>query len=160
MTRTEAKTAGIKRYHGAVCAKHPLLKGLRYVSNCRCSGCANDSSKLWGKTNPEKRRAINEVWRAANPARVKANEANWRYRRLYGISKEQKETLVQQQSGRCACCGETLITACVDHCHVGGDVRGVLCRHCNSMLGYAQDNPLRLARGMDYLRKHSAVFKS
>lgn len=42
----------------------------------------------------------------------------------------------------------------MDHCHVTRRVRGVLCRTCNSMIGFAYDNPDLLLGGADYLKKH------
>lgn len=41
----------------------------------------------------------------------------------------------------------------VDHCHVSNKVRGVLCHHCNSMLGYARDNQDVLQEAVRYLNK-------
>lgn len=45
-----------------------------------------------------------------------------------------------------------LMLAVVDHDHVTGKVRGLLCRQCNSALGFAGDNPERLERLARYLR--------
>ena len=41
----------------------------------------------------------------------------------------------------------------IDHCHVTGKVRGVLCPECNHMLGKAKDNPVLLRRAADYLEE-------
>lgn len=40
----------------------------------------------------------------------------------------------------------------VDHDHDTGQVRGLLCRYCNLMLGNAFDNVSRLNRGGEYLQ--------
>lgn len=45
----------------------------------------------------------------------------------------------------------------VDHCHVTGKVRGLVCQNCNSMLGYAKDEERRLEMGIEYLKKHGAA---
>ena len=41
----------------------------------------------------------------------------------------------------------------IDHCHTSGFIRGVLCRSCNVMLGYAKDNPQRLLNAIKYLEE-------
>jgi Recombination endonuclease VII len=51
----------------------------------------------------------------------------------------------------CEICGEGGALV-VDHCHLTGRVRGLLCaRHCNLMLGHARDNTTVLARAIEYL---------
>lgn len=53
----------------------------------------------------------------------------------YGITLEQYEHLYRAQEGRCAVCKRTAETfrhrLSVDHDHKTGEVRGLLCVHCN-----------------------------
>lgn len=51
---------------------------------------------------------------------------------------------------QCVICGtnESLV---VDHDHVTGDVRGMLCNHCNRGLGHFRDDPLLLEFAAQYL---------
>lgn len=69
-----------------------------------------------------------------------------------------------EQGGECAICG-TLIhrgaprsrtSACVDHCHSSGLVRGWLCHRCNVAIGLMDDCVDRLESAADYLRRHQA----
>ena len=52
-----------------------------------------------------------------------------------------KEHLLEKQKFRCALCRIKLEydddpkNVCLDHCHVTGQVRGVLCRNCNGCEG-------------------------
>ena len=75
--------------------------------------------------------------------------------RRYGISIEEVMSLYSQES--CQICGTTLSWGrgpdgrCIDHCHRGGGVRGVICGSCNKMLGYARDNPQTLTNAIKYL---------
>lgn len=71
----------------------------------------------------------------------------WRFHQ-YGITKEQWAEL---SKGGCALCltGKGL---CLDHDHVTGQVRGVLCRRCNSALGKLGDSIVGLRRALVYLR--------
>jgi nucleoside 2-deoxyribosyltransferase len=61
-----------------------------------------------------------------------------------------------RQHGRCACCGTRIDSgaaraAHVDHCHATGRVRGLLCAHCNSALGFARENAATLYQMAAYL---------
>lgn len=69
------------------------------------------------------------------------------------------------QSGKCAgCWGEfahPLVKEAkvglkpeVDHNHVTGKVRGLLCRKCNDFLGKVKDNEALLRRLLDYLKRN------
>jgi hypothetical protein len=56
-----------------------------------------------------------------------------------------RKATLEEQGGRCALCGEvcTLPEAVVDHEHSTGEVRGVLHRGCNAMLGHIENNRAR-----------------
>jgi hypothetical protein len=63
------------------------------------------------------------------------------------------------QMGLCACCYKPMKPGsgtCVDHCHTTGEVRELLCRDCNLILGLAGDDPSLLESQAAYLRKHEA----
>ena len=46
----------------------------------------------------------------------------------------------------------------VDHCHTTNDIRGLLCRHCNLLLGHAKDRIVVLQAAIRYLGKSKADF--
>ncbi len=97
-----------------------------------------------------------ETWRQANRARARAYNSHWRVswarRKLYGIDDADWQGLLEAQDGRCGICGEQPgHTLCVDHDHVTGRVRGLLCRECNHMLGNARDNIATLHAAVSYL---------
>jgi hypothetical protein len=50
----------------------------------------------------------------------------------------------------CQICGGSERLA-VDHCHVTGEIRGVLCGLCNRALGGFRDDPFLLFRAIQYL---------
>jgi len=54
---------------------------------------------------------------------------------LYGLSVEQWDKMLIEQSGLCALCDEPMRNPHVDHSHTTGEVRGLLCLRCNTMLG-------------------------
>jgi len=71
----------------------------------------------------------------------------------YGLSPEQWDAMLIVQCGRCASCRDPLLDPQVDHNHVTGSVRGLLCMDCNIMLGHAKDDPARLLAGVEYLKR-------
>lgn len=82
-------------------------------------------------------------------------------KRNYGITPEQYDALHDAQNGLCAICGqpETKVmkgircVLAVDHDHVTGKIRGLLCTRCNAGLGQFGDNIESLAKAIDYLKK-------
>lgn len=72
----------------------------------------------------------------------------------YGVSVEDWDIMFAQQGGVCAICkqvDQTGIRLSVDHDHVTGVVRGLLCRNCNVALGLFKDDPERITVAVSYL---------
>jgi hypothetical protein len=71
----------------------------------------------------------------------------------YNLTLEQYEKMMQSQNGFCLLCGGQggKKALCVDHCHVTGKIRGLLCDLCNRGLGYFKDNPKTLQNAIKYL---------
>jgi hypothetical protein len=73
----------------------------------------------------------------------------------YGMSLERFDALMTTQGGRCAICGRELADKPhVDHDHVTGRVRALLCFNCNGGLGQFGDDPLRVERAALYLERY------
>jgi hypothetical protein len=77
-----------------------------------------------------------------------------KYQRLFGVTQQKFDEMLIAQSGRCAICSEPLLTPHLDHDHVTGKSRELLCRFCNLVLGNAKDKIVVLERAIDYLKKH------
>ena len=81
-------------------------------------------------------------------------------RRKYDISVEEYDEMLKMQSGACAVCktekaGGKHNVFCVDHDHVTGKVRELLCKDCNIVLVIINDSPEHLGRLMAYIVKHN-----
>ena len=71
----------------------------------------------------------------------------------YGITGEEYASLLAYQGGVCYICGgkSGKKRLAVDHNHKSGEVRGLLCKRCNRMLGYYRDNATSFERAAIYL---------
>lgn len=97
-------------------------------------------------------------WRKRNPDKAKAIEL----KRMYGITLDQYNAMVDAQQGKCAICAQPEKSLDkdggprqmpVDHCHATGKVRGLLCTACNRALGLFKDSPKILEAAISYLQK-------
>lgn len=116
-----------------------------------CRGCGGPKPKGRG-------RALCDSCVAKNRhVRLAANHERQRDRWLlgkYGISAERYDEILTEQGGGCAICGggpsKSFLYLDVDHDHETGMVRGLLCRRCNTGLGYFERGFHELA--IDYLK--------
>lgn len=79
--------------------------------------------------------------------------------RKYGITRDKYRALYFHQQGVCAICGEPERTErnallAVDHDHVTGQVRGLLCSHCNRAIGLLRDDPEVIERAALYVKEN------
>ena len=88
------------------------------------------------------------------PTRTPEEQRAYDLKRNFNLSIRQYDALLVAQGGVCAVCKEACPSGrrlAVDHDHATGAVRGLLCARCNPMIGYAQDDPSRLAAATAYL---------
>jgi hypothetical protein len=78
----------------------------------------------------------------------------------YGITPAVFRKMLADQKGQCAICAEPLgefghseNLMHIDHDHVTGAVRSLLCRRCNHGLGFFRENPELLERAANYVRR-------
>lgn len=79
--------------------------------------------------------ARTRAWKKSNAPRLSVLHRKERLKRLYGMSVEEFEEMLEAQEGKCAVCrapepggrGQWH----VDHCHSTGKIRGLLCHPCN-----------------------------
>ena len=72
-----------------------------------------------------------------------------------GCNIDARQVRIMVSAGKCQVCGATSELG-IDHCHVSGNPRGLLCRGCNTALGHARDTPERLRALAHYLEEVAA----
>ena len=131
--------------------------GLRY----HCKVCNNSKSSMWQKENRARKNEYQRNWNKENPEKLRKSHV----KQLYGLSWDSYTDLYTKQEGSCKICGTSLPlyneffstdnarAIVVDHCHISGAVRGLLCNQCNKGLGHFSDNVERLKRAVLYLEE-------
>ncbi len=84
----------------------------------------------------------------------------------FGINSIDFEKLVLLQDNKCAICGSPemafdktindIRSLAVDHDHITGKVRGLLCTNCNILLGQSKDSTEILEKAILYLKLHTS----
>ena len=77
-------------------------------------------------------------------------------KRSYGITLNEYNQMLADQNHKCITCGTTEPGGkhgkfMVDHSHITGKVRGLLCKSCNIALGEVKDNRQTLQKMIEYL---------
>jgi hypothetical protein len=78
--------------------------------------------------------------------------------RKYNLTPEKHFQMLKDQDNKCAICKSSNAKGRskkfhIDHDHKTGNVRGLLCHHCNVALGSFFDNTTSLQAAIDYLNK-------
>lgn len=115
--------------------------GTKVVPEKKCNKCGEvkpswmfnyDSSKVDGLSSSgcrECQAQKHSEWRAKNPDVIR----NANLQRSFGISSSEYDEIFEAQGGVCALCGRppTGKRLAVDHDHISGEIRALLCHSCN-----------------------------
>jgi len=114
----------------------------------------NERDKKYRDNNSEKIKKVKKQYTATHKKETK----NLNLKRCYGITIEQYDQMFNVQEGKCKVCGkhqnELKQPLSVDHNHITGKVRGLLCPNCNTILGYAKDDINILQNVINYLKEN------
>lgn len=75
----------------------------------------------------------------------------------HNLTKEEFDIMINNQNNRCSICNiefKSNRTTYIDHDHITGKIRELLCPKCNGILGKSNDNILILENAIKYLLKH------
>ncbi len=128
-----------------------------------CSSCSCDRFRKWRSDNLEKANASLRERKKKPEIKVRINVAQRKYNReisrfkRYGLTKNDYLALIEKQESKCVICLGNFDwdnnPAYIDHDHITGIVRGLLCSSCNKGLGHFYDDPASLSRAIEYLKK-------
>jgi len=107
----------------------------------KCPGCRQMKSEslFYSLTRKNNRRCLDCRNNGVGIRPYDKERSRWaQIKHRYGITQDEFNSISTAQGHKCAICTGPIEV--VDHCHTTGVVRGLLCQHCNSMLGYARDN--------------------
>jgi len=143
------------------------MEGMRDGHRNDCKACNLAAQARRNRANPQAGRERARQWQLANPERVAQRAAEYRasgrkaiadrkshLKRRFGLSLEAYEAMLKNQGGVCLLCGKSPQPSRVlhvDHDHVTGKVRGLLCFTCNNALGDFNDDPHRLRAAAGYV---------
>lgn len=122
-----------------------------------CKSCKIEYDKEYYSRNKERINAQGKLWRVSN----KQYRRNKRLEKFYGCDQATYDRFFEKQGGVCAICGKketrvakgSLCSLAVDHDHETGEIRGLLCYHCNLALGHFKDSIEMLYEAANYLEK-------
>lgn len=95
--------------------------------------------------NAGKRTFDRAAWMARTKTRRRLAQHNGKPVELENLVLGRYESMLTGQAGRCAICREPMLRPCVDHDHVTGRVRALLCNDCNLTLGWIERPEKRAA---------------
>jgi hypothetical protein len=125
----------------AVRQRAAVEPGMRQCAECREIKPESDFAR-----NASQPSGLNCYCKPCNKRRQRAS----RFLLRYGLTEDALAELIESQGGVCAICQERPAVH-VDHDHVTGVVRGVLCFPCNAALGLFEDRIDLLGRAQSYL---------
>lgn len=145
------------------CGKEKSLEAFAKSGSGRrrpeCKKCRGIARRDAYSLSPEATRQSVAEWRSLNKEKLKEINRRALLKARYGLSLEEYDVMLREQDGVCAICynapnGKPLF---VDHNHITGRVRGLLCDVCNLGLGAFKEDEELLVHAMMYLGKYEQL---
>ena len=131
-------------------------RGRHYSCKACCAEYARtDHAKALARA---KQRCYIDKLKELEPEKLKARTRRYSLKKLYGLTVEGFDAIVEGQCGLCAICGDPLgegLSVHVDHDHNTGAVRSVLCHFCNVGLGAFRERPDILYSAIEYIGRNA-----
>ena len=135
----------------------PFVSKTNRKPRSKCKQCCSDEQRKNYAKKPEQYRNYNRK------RRIKYKNIHKRIANLktFGLTIEDYDTMLKAQNKQCAICGTMQCTSgkrmAIDHCHLTGRIRGLLCLRCNQAIGKFNDNYFLLQQAADYVSGQISV---
>lgn len=121
----------------------------------RCKKCESEKSRKYHNSNKEKRNLQNKEWYHSNLKQERLRSRDKFLRRAYDLSLKEYESKLKEQPF-CIICKSYFDNenpGCVDHDHITGEIRDLLCRSCNAGLGLFKEDIKLFKKAIKYLQR-------
>jgi len=124
--------------------------------NRTCRDCGNARASEYHKKNRKRLNGKQMERYYKDPERY----ADYDLKRRFGLTRGEYDAMLAAQNGVCAICagtdpGPRTKRFHVDHNHATGQVRGLLCHHCNHGIGLFREDAVVIQRAIEYLARYS-----
>jgi hypothetical protein len=121
------------------------------------------NNEKYRKHRKEYMKKYRKTYNINNKEKVKLEHRKVKLKKLYGITIEQYDQLLSNQNGCCAICKKSQTQfkrkLHVDHNHITGQVRGLVCVSCNSGIACFERDKLFFDKVKEYLNKYNLTEK-
>lgn len=111
-----------------------------YIRSYKDKNTLKSIHKEWRREHPN----YSKEWAERNKSKIRLSQIKYNY----NLTEEEYEALPKA----CEVCGSTK-NLCIDHNHITGKVRGVLCSRCNSALDLLGDSKEVILKLASYIEK-------
>jgi hypothetical protein len=125
--------------------------------NIHCKSCSRKYTAATERKHKEKYNKQKKIYWAKHRERLVEMQRRNMLWSAYKITPDQWQQMFISQNGTCKICrvhaSQIKKPLAVDHCHKTGKVRGLLCYHCNWLIGHAKEDVEVLQKAIEYLNK-------
>ena len=111
-----------------------------------------------------RKRETTKKWKEANKEHITRQAREYKFNKTYGINVDTYLLMIKEQGNICVLCEKEFesnfkavgkVYPCIDHCHITGKVRKLLCTNCNTALGLVRENKKTLFNMIKYIIQHN-----
>ena len=114
-----------------------------------------ESARQYYHKNKEKYKQYKKNYWQQIKHKHKDKRKDYKYKWKYGVALADYKNMYILQQGCCAICKKHYKVLCIDHCHISGKIRKLLCKRCNTAIGLLYDDAQLLEIAYLYLKEYN-----